>query len=361
MNDKCLKRPARRDDSLAQPKLLIIRHCGNAHRHYCRYLVEEHGFRDLCRIPYDPGAKTKVAHFKDLAGDLLFAIRHLRLLRSAQEIVSTGPMAAAVALLLKLGLLPQCHHVWWFGLFIHNPRWMRILRHPFRLLNCRRMRYVVFSRFETTLYVRGLGLDAEQLRYVPYGQMGSEEPRRDLNTVRHLLPAESQFFFSGGASSRDYPTLIETFRELPFRLIIVCGFLNRDVPDSGLPRNVTVYRDLPFEMFEALAQVATACIVPIAHDTGAAGQSVILSHMRQGKIIIATDTSIIREYIQNGVSGILVKNNREPLAEAVRTVAAEPATFQQLGDAAYTRYVTSFSRKAVARQLTELVDGEMLS
>jgi glycosyltransferase involved in cell wall biosynthesis len=343
----------------AESGRLIIRHCGNAHRHMCRYLVERHGFEDLCRLPVDPGSKSRLAHFRDLAGDLLYAVRNLPRLRRAREIVSTGPMAAAVACLLKLGLLPRCRHVWWLGLFIHSPRWLRRLRPVFRLLDSRRMRYLLFSEFEKAIYARALGFELYRLLYISYGDMSPQRSVPDERIARQLATAGRTFFFSGGYTSRDYSALIEVFRQVSSKLVIICSSLNTNVPTAGLPANITVLREVPFATFEAYAQAALACIVPIAYDTGAAGQSVLLSHMQQRKIIIATNTGIIREYLQDGVSGILVENNRTALAAAVQRVAAHPEDYQHYGDAAHARFQQCFSREAIARRLDELVHQHM--
>ena len=85
---------------------LIVRHCANAHPLMCDYFVRKHRFSDLCRLTQHPGAKSKAAHIRDLIGDFGYALRNLRRIRGAQEIVTMGPMACTIAFLLKLGLLP---------------------------------------------------------------------------------------------------------------------------------------------------------------------------------------------------------------------------------------------------------------
>jgi len=343
------------------PQRLIIRHCGNAHRYYCRHLVERHGFTDLCRYEYDPGDKSKAAHFMDAGGDLLFALQHLRVLQAATHIVAIGPTAAAVSVLHRLGFLRSGVRLWWLGFFVHSPRWLRRLRLAFRILNSPHLQFIVFSQYERSLYVDALGLRSEQLHYVPYGDMNPKQSVADVERAQVLTQGMRDYFFSGGDTSRDYKSLIKAFRHLPYPLVIVCGARNGDVPRTGLPPNVKVFREVAFEVFEGLAQCAMACIVPIGYDTGAAGQSVCLSHMRQGKLIIATDTRVIREYVQDGLSGILVRDNRESLAKAVRMVAMNPAQYQKLGEVARREYLRRFAAGAIAERLSDLVDHAMAS
>jgi glycosyltransferase involved in cell wall biosynthesis len=338
---------------------LIVRHCGNAHPHICRYLVRQHGFSDLCRLERDPGAKSKIAHVRDMLGDFRFALRHWRRLRGARDLVVIGPMAVGIALLLKLGWLPRCRRLYWFGLFVHSPRWMAFLRPGFRLLDSGRVRYVLFSRFEQSLYAAKLGLSADRLLHVPYGDMGAGQDSVQTHPEPTVPVPARPFFFSGGYSNRDYAALVAVFRTLPQELVIACSSLNRDIDGAGLPPTITVLRDAPSPVFDAYVRRSLACIVPIAHDTGAAGQSCLLRYMSQGKIVIATDTGIIREYLENGVSGILVKDNAAALKQAVLDVAADTAGYRHFGVAARGRFERCFSREATARGLDELVNGAM--
>jgi glycosyltransferase involved in cell wall biosynthesis len=337
-------------------KRLIVRHCGNAHPHICDYFVREHGFSDLCRLPYDSGSKSKAAHFKDLVVDLIYALRNLKRIRAARETIAFGAMAFNIALLLKLGLLPACQRVYWFGLFIHSPRWIRRLRGAFRILDSARIQYVLFSNFEKALYAKSLSLNENRMFHVPYGDLSEEKIPVDagVSIVKEL--GEDEFFFSGGYSNRDYPSLIQTFQNLPYKLVIICASLNTEVEESLVPPHMQVLRDVPSESFDAYVKASKACIIPIANDTGAAGQSCLLRYMKNRKIIIATDTGIIREYITDGVSGILVKNNHEAMAMAVREVEANVGNYRRYADAAYELYVQYFSGDAIKRRLDQMIN-----
>jgi glycosyltransferase involved in cell wall biosynthesis len=352
--ERCFSNFARQEGSR-----WIIRHCGNAHPHICDYFVQKHGFADLCRLPQDPGSKSKLAHFKDLIIDLIYVLKNLRRISSAREIIAIGVMACNIALLLKLGLLPSCRRVFWFGLFIHNPRWLRFLRNAFRILDSRKIQYVLFSDFEKALYAKLLLLSEKRMFYVPYGNLSEQKilVNAEVKVMKEL--DEGEFFFSGGYSNRDYLSLIEIFRTLPYKLVIVCSALNTEIDESVLPPNVNVLRELPSESFDAYVRASKACIIPIAHNTGAAGQSCLLRYMKNRKIIIATDTGIIREYIMDGVSGILTKDNREAMAMAIRAVGANVDSFRSYTDAAYERYVNYFSGEAIGRKLDEMMNQDI--
>jgi glycosyltransferase involved in cell wall biosynthesis len=345
-----------RDTESQESKRLIVRHCGNAHPHICVYLVQKHGFTDMCRLPEDSGLKSKLSHLRDLIFDAIYLLRNLDQLRDAREIIALGPMAPNVALLLKLGLLPCCLRLYWFGLFIHHPRWFRVLRPAFRILDSKIIQYVLFSNFEKTLYTKSLLLSEDRLFYVPYGDLSNQNTLTNDEVKVQKDLDDGEFFFSGGYSNRDYLSLIAIFGTLPYKLVIVCSALNTEIDESVLSANIKVLRELPSEVFDAYLRTCKACIIPIAHDSGAAGQSVLLRCMKNRKIIIATDTGIVREYLTDGVSGMLVKNNHEAMMMAVRAVAgASIESYKSYGDAAYESYLRNFSGEATATRLDEMV------
>jgi glycosyltransferase involved in cell wall biosynthesis len=191
--------------------------------------------------------------------------------------------------------------------------------------------------------------------YVPYGDLSDQAIPQEKSVVPLGDLEEGEFFFSGGYSNRDYVSLIEAFRDLPYNLIIVCSKLNTEINELAIPPHIKILRDVPSEMFDAYVRASRACIIPIAHDTGAAGQSSLLRYMKNGKIIIATDTGIVREYITNGVSGILVGDNRGAMAKAVRAVASNDVVYKAYADAARERFVNLFSGEAIARKLDEMI------
>jgi len=82
--------------------------------------------------------------------------------------------------------------------------------------------------------------------------------------------------------------------------------------------------------------------------------------MKNRKIIIATDAGIIREYITDGVSGILVEGNRKAMAIAIRAVNANIDRFRSYGHGAYERYEEFFSGEAIARRLDEMMNQHTL-
>ena len=181
----------------------------------------------------------------------------------------------------------------------------------------------------------------------------SDEPRRRGGS-------EGDYYFAGGYSNRDYPALIAAFRSIPARLVIVCSALNKEIDAIDLPANVTVLRDLPSEAFEAHVRNAKACIIPLKHDTGASGQSVMLRLMRNRKAIIATDFGSVRGYVVDGESGLLVRDIERDLPAIVAGIERDPTAAKALGAAAYRRYGEFFSLAAGGEALGRILEPSLV-
>jgi glycosyltransferase involved in cell wall biosynthesis len=116
-----------------------------------------------------------------------------------------------------------------------------------------------------------------------------------------------------------------------------------------------VLRDLPSDRFDAYLRDARACIIPLKHDSGASGQSVMLRLMRHRKTIIATDFGSVRGYIVDGESGRLVKDMARDLPAIVAAIEADPQAAAALGAAAYRCYCRHFSRAAGGEALARII------
>ena len=198
------------------------------------------------------------------------------------------------------------------------------------------------------------------MHWLPYGEWGVA-PQTDGMAPPGGLTA-GQYYFAGGFSNRDYPSLVEAFRTIAAPLVIVGSAVDTDLTAADLPANVTVLCDLQPARFEAYLTHAKACIIPLKRDTGASGQSVTLRAMRNGKPIIASDVGSMRDYIVEGVSGFLVRDMAQQLPALVSRIERDPEVAGRLGKAAYRRYCERFSpaagNAALSRLLAPLVRGD---
>ena len=129
--------------------------------------------------------------------------------------------ALVVKLFARLGLV-RYQRLFCFGFFLHNPRWFWWFR-CLRRLDRAHDHYIIFSESELPLYRTELGIDAERLHYVPLGDWRQTRARQP-SAQRSIWGGD--YYFAGGRSNRDYAALVEVFRTIPAKLLIVCSGSN---------------------------------------------------------------------------------------------------------------------------------------
>lgn len=129
--------------------------------------------------------------------------------------------------------------------------------------------------------------------------------------------------FAGGDSFRDYAPLLEAARRLPdVRFRLATRQYRPD--DPALPPNVSV-ENVRYAEYPRLMEEAGAVVVPLQRDLRrSAGMLTYLMAMWLGKPTIVSDSVAVREYVEDGVSGLVVDGSAESYARAVAWVL-EPA------------------------------------
>jgi glycosyltransferase involved in cell wall biosynthesis len=165
-----------------------------------------------------------------------------------------------------------------------------------RAVDSPNLTYCVLSTAELERFPHTWGVqqDRVSVSHWPYVLRGKElEPR----------PTED-FVFSGGDSLRDYGPLIEAARGLPTEVAIATRRFRAAGADT--PANVRAGPVSHKEYVELLRR-ARIVVVPLAERfERSAGQTTYVNAMALGKLVIATDTIGVRDYIEDARTGLLV-------------------------------------------------------
>ena len=342
-------------DHAASPTIdrrVLVQPGRNAFPDMVRFIAETFGFEVVELSDYEiHRALSKGAHLRGLTRQSVDLMRSLGRLRRCRVVIAIGPISYLVKLLRRLGLV-RYETSFCLGWHVRSPRWFPLFR-ALNWLDGAGDHYIVFSEWEIGLYHKNLGIDAARMHFLPYGDWAP--PRGEPEAGGPADAVVGEYYFAGGYSNRDYPALIAAFRSLPQRLVIVCSALNTELEPLDIPANVTILRDLPGDAFDAHVRGAKACIIPLKHDTGASGQSVMLRLMRNRKIIVATDFGSVRGYVVDDESGLLVEDMARDLPAVIGWIEANPEAAAALGVAAYERYRRYFSREAGSEALGRIL------
>lgn len=201
------------------------------------------------------------------------------------------------------------------------------------------------SRKECDYYAGAFGWPASKLAYVPF----HSDPR-----LLEIAATDGDYVIAAGRTLRDYPTLIEAFRGLDAKLLVVAG---RHSPGlENLPPNVSVRQDIPGPELMALIAGSMAVAVPLEPRRISTGQSVILQAMTIGKPVVATRLDGTEDYIDDGTTGLLVPpNDPGAMRDALRRLTGVASLRTRLGHAARARVLEQHLPRHYARMVVAAV------
>lgn len=202
---------------------------------------------------------------------------------------------------------------------------------------------VCAASFERKLYVANFGAQVDRkLVFIPFGRNMPLAPPERLPGP--AAGAAEPFFFTGGTSNRDYKTLLDAFRGLPYRLEIAC--YPQDVAGLDVPPNVTVLHGVFDDEFKRKVRECLAVVIPIRKADVSAGQLVLLDAMRVGKASIVTQGSCMEDYVDDSCAVCVPGQDAKALQDAVRHLAEDEASRTRLGQVAEARFSQHFTRRA---------------
>lgn len=133
------------------------------------------------------------------------------------------------------------------------------------------------------------------------------------------------FIYAAGTAHRDWPTLVEAVR---ITRIPTC--ISTDAPlqvPGDLDGCLTLLGILDPETGRGWARRASAVCVPLVDTELPSGPLVVLDAMRAGKPVVASDVNGTRDYVQDGVTGVLVTaGNPKALAHGLRAALGRDAS-----------------------------------
>ena len=171
-----------------------------------------------------------------------------------------------------------------------------VARFLIRVMDSPRVTYGVLSAAEVELFPRTWKVSPERVIFTPFThtlwRSGQER----------LVVTNDGYVFAGGNSLRDYGLLAAAFRGL------------RNAGASGgrtgypISRWEATSRSLigRTRNSSALLRGCAVCVVPLQSSVRSAGQQTYLNAMLLKKIVVVTDAPGVRDYIEHGVTGLIV-------------------------------------------------------
>jgi glycosyltransferase involved in cell wall biosynthesis len=242
--------------------------------------------------------RTRRSPAAALAADLRWAWRLFRASRP-YPVVLTGSERAALFFALMQRLLrrrPVPHVLLECMWNLPEGGLRRVIRRAFLRTVTRSVdRIVVWSRRQPPLYEAEFG-GRGKFVFLPF--------HTTTYGFRYEI-LDEPYLFSGGDSNRDYRTLIEAARGLPWRLVISAR--NRRLfPKAGIPENVEILTAEPDQFLQLMARAGIVVIPLCGGLLHSGGHQSYLNAMAMGKPVVVADDCGAGEYIEHGNTGMVV-------------------------------------------------------
>jgi hypothetical protein len=187
----------------------------------------------------------------------------------------------------------------------------------------------VFSANQVSVLREFLALEPERIGVVPFGV---DTQYYDPSAVRGQAGGGG-LVAVGGDPRRDYATLAEAVRIADVPVTLVC--YPRNIVGVDLPPQVKVDYGIDHGAYRKLLASADLVVTPTTAPAYPSGQSVVLEAMSMGRATLTTASPAMREYVTDGVNGVLVPA-RDPaaLARQIKALLADDDRRKSLGAAA---------------------------
>jgi len=300
--------------------------------------------------------------------------------RDVDVVLGTSPpifqaaSAWAVALLKRVPFVLEVRDLW--------PEFavdMGVLRNPVLIWLARRLENFLYSRATVIVvnspayrtYLVGRGVNGDRVFVVPNGvDVTMFDPDMDPMEGRSLLGLDSDAFvvmYAGALGmANDIGTILraaEILEDLPNIRFVLAGDgkeranLEKSAEDSGL-ENVYFPGSFPKSEIPRLLAAADVCVATLMNIPMFATTypNKVFDYMAAGRPTVLGIDGVIREVVEAANGGIFVPpGDGEALADAVRTLAADPEKTREYGRSARGYVERRFDRAGQARRFGEIL------
>lgn len=206
------------------------------------------------------------------------------------------------------------------------------------------VRWCVLSTAELELFPKVWHVSADRVVFVPFFHT--------LWAGDESLPVgDGGFILAGGNSLRDYERLAAALLGCSADVRIASSWR------PAVPLSNATVAAVSHDEFYAMLRTCHALVLPLISSTRSSGQQTYLNAMALGKPVIVTDAPGVRDYIDPGVTGVIVgEDGPAALRRAIEHVIdpANAAIYADMGSRAQHCVIENFTDSIYRRRLLQI-------
>lgn len=226
-----------------------------------------------------------------------------RLFRASRnyDVVVTGSdrmsrIFATLQLFFRRRKIPHLYIAWLCNPFGGRLK-RRLLRIHLRWSVLGATRAIVEGKQEIAAHAKELAVPASKFVFLPYHSTLCDF---------HYEAQEGDYIFAGGDGNRDYRTMIEAVRGVPYRVVVAA--LSRDhFRGIQVPDNVEIVTLSRGDFFQRMAGAALVVVPMLPHLLHPGGQQTWINAMAMGKAVIVAEDRSAHDYITHQITGWLTE------------------------------------------------------
>ena len=200
------------------------------------------------------------------------------------------------------------------------------------------------------------GVDPDRAHVVPHGV------DHRFFTPAGETPRERLVLAVGRDLARDYATFFGAVRDLDVRVVVV-AVRERNLARLDVPPNVETRELVPWDELRRLYARACCVVIPLRragypYGSEASGVTALLEAEAMATPIVTTSRPVVREYLTQGESALLVPaEDPAALRAAIASLIGDPELARALGKAGRRRIAARHTMDDMAAQLAPLLEA----
>jgi len=193
------------------------------------------------------------------------------------------------------------------------------------------------------------------------------------HVVTMLIPIDDRFFRAAPAPANERPRIVAAGKDLARDYATIAAAVDgldadvdfvtlpRNLEGIRLPANVRVRTNIPSVELRDLYAAADCVVVAqrrdeFAYGSEGGGLTTLLEGMATTRPVVATERAIFRDYVDDGVEGLVVPaEDPRAMRAALERVLGDPELARSLGEAGRARVERAHTSSGFATQLAPLL------